>query len=173
MLQLPRAVIFRFTLSTPSHLEVHYENNYQNDGRPLGILSPEEVQQREPKLPGLIKARLPYIRVKHTSDTDTRSSLQYLGTTAVNPVKVDVKSSRSEHGIPKQHLFQAHLILEPYTGKAVHTFLVWCYTISESQLFHSTLFITNTAGSSGLYLSVASQKMTSTYIPPIITIYFL
>ena len=55
MLRLPTAVIFQITLSTQSHLEVHYENNYQNDRRPLRILSPEEEQQREPKLSGLIK----------------------------------------------------------------------------------------------------------------------
>lgn len=31
MLWLPGAVIFHIMLSTQSHLEVHYENNYQND----------------------------------------------------------------------------------------------------------------------------------------------
>lgn len=70
------------------------------------------------------------------------------------------------NAIPKQHLLQAYLIQELYTGKAVHTFLVGCYTILESQVFHSTLLITTTIGNCGLYLSVASQKTTSSYISP-------
>lgn len=54
MLWLSRSVVFHFTLSTQSHWEVHYENNYKNDRRPLRILNPE-AQQGEHKLPEFIK----------------------------------------------------------------------------------------------------------------------
>lgn len=70
----------------------------------------------------VVVAHLPYMCVKHTPDSDTRSCLQHLGNAFVNPLKADAKSRR-EHGIPEQHLLQAHLILEPHTRKTVHTFL--------------------------------------------------
>lgn len=41
-------------------------------------------------------AHLPYISSKRMSNSGTRSSLQYLRNTFVNPVKVDTESSRSE-----------------------------------------------------------------------------
>lgn len=163
---VPTVATFHIMLSTLSHLEVLYENNYQNDRRPPSILSPEEVQQRNP------------------SCLDSSS---YSGTSSLHMCKAHawlrhwIKSAilrkhfcwswQSGCEIIKEWiwhpqtacLFQVYLILEPYTRKAVHTFLLWCCTILESQLFHSIA----TTGSSGLYLSVVSQNTTSTYIRPL------
>lgn len=68
-------------------------------------ISPE-VQQRNPSWAHQVAAsHFPYICLKHKPDLDTGSSLQYLGNTFVDPDKEDVKSSSSDYGIPKQHVF--------------------------------------------------------------------
>lgn len=163
---VPTAVTFHIMLSTQGHLQVLYENNHQNDRRPLSILSPE-VQQKNPSCLGSPSC-------SGTSSLHMCKAHAWLGHWIKSAIlrKYFCWSWQSGCEVIKQWLwhpqtaclFEACFILEPRTRKAVHTFLLWCCTILESQLFHSTA---TTTGSSGLYRSVASQNTTSTYIHPL------
>lgn len=164
---VPTAVTFYIVLSTQSHLEVLYDNNHQNDRRPLSTPSPEEVQLRNPSCWG--SSNCSGIFSLHMCKTDA-----WLGHWIKSAIlrKYFCWSWQSGCEIVKEwiwhpqtaRLFQVYLILEPHIRTGVHTFLLWCCAILESQLFHSIAIIT---GSSGLYLSVVSQNTTATYIRPL------
>lgn len=145
-------------LSTLSHLEVLYANNNQNDRRPLSILSPE-VQQSNPSCLGSPSCSV-------TLSLHMFKAHAWLGHWIKSAIlrKYFCWSWQSGCEIIKQwlwypqtaYLFQVYLILEPHIRKTVHTFMLWCCTILESQLFHS---IATTTGSSALYLFFINQLL--------------